>query len=188
VAISPDGQWAATAAIRSGGVDVWDASNGEHVAILPHRGGYATVRFSPDGRWLVTNVRAEHRFWETGSWKLSRRIPRPPSTRTAVAFTSDGATVALLHGKDQVHLLNAATFEPLAILEAAGQPLACLSFTPDSGLLVGTYARGIQCWDLRRLRRQLRDMGLDWDPPLPECPDPQPVEPMTVEFAGPSAS
>src|SRR5207245_9555259 len=46
-----------------------------------------------------------------------------------------------------------------------------LGFTPGGAQLVtvANYARAIHVWDLRLIRQELREMGLDWD--LPPYPD-----------------
>jgi hypothetical protein len=46
-------------------------------------------------------------------------------------------------------------------------------FTPDGARLIalGPDSHALHIWDLRLIRRQLAEMGLDWDaPPYPEAP------------------
>jgi hypothetical protein len=47
--------------------------------------------------------------------------------------------------------------------------------------------KGISVWDLRLIRRQLKDLGLDWD--WPEFPAPAdadvPRTPLNIQFADP---
>lgn len=56
-----------------------------------------------------------------------------------------------------------ATLTPPTPARATG-----LGFSPDGGqLVVSTGTAVTYLWDLRLIRRQLREMSLDWDPPMP---------------------
>jgi WD40 repeat protein len=132
---------------------------------LPHEGGYYAPAFSPDGRWLVTSVRSEFRFWEVGSWDLRHRLPRHVRGLYGyVSFARDGGLVALAHSRNLVHLRDASTLRHLATLETPGQrSMSGLSLSPDgSRLAVATDNSAIGLWDLRRLREELARLGLDW--------------------------
>src|SRR5262249_23363695 len=74
VTISPDAAWAAIGTYQGNGTRVYDGRSGRLVRELP--GGDACVAFSPDGQWLVTGTAEDYRFWRTGSWEETRRIPR----------------------------------------------------------------------------------------------------------------
>ena len=168
VAVSRDGRFAATASRGDAGVDVFALPSGRHLGHLPHRGGYVEVHFSPDGRWLVTNVRAEYRFWEVGTWTLRHRIPRKVGIEGAIAWTADGSTIALLDSRETVALYSARSLELLASLESpAPGAIASLCLTADGSRLFAALGNRIQCWDLRQIRSRLRTVGLDWEPPLP---------------------
>jgi WD40 repeat protein len=171
-AFSPDGRWLATGNWQGQGVKVWDARTGE----LAHdfdfgrpEEGAAWPAFSPDGKWLVTGSFAEYRFWEVGSWRKRHGLPRASAGRSIgrIAFSPDSRVLAVLHGVSGVRLLDPATGRPFAHLPGAGSPYC---FSPDGSLLVTHAGRtgDFQVWDLRRIRRQLWEMDLDWDlPPYP---------------------
>jgi WD40 repeat protein len=75
IALSPNGQWAATGSWHGNGTRIWDVHSGQQVGEeLP--GGDACIAFSPDGRWLVNSTQEESRLWEVGSWRSGSRIPR----------------------------------------------------------------------------------------------------------------
>jgi len=59
-----------------------------------------------------------------------------------------------------------------------------LAFSPSgTQLAVATEAHVIQLWDLRKLRQQLAELGLDWDqPPYPPAPTNAPAGPIKVRF------
>jgi WD40 repeat protein len=175
IAVSPDGQWAATGTWNGEGVKVWDARSGKFIADLWLRAGHtATVCFSPDGQWLVTGTRDTFRFLEVGSWRLRRQRPSAGVDGPAwIAFSSDGKMVALPTSPAKVQLLDPATGHELATLEDPNpQRVGWLGFSPDSRqLVVVPYDAGaVRLWDLGLIRRQLAERGRDWD--RPPCPPP----------------
>jgi WD40 repeat protein len=171
VALSPDGRWAASAGGPRDAVRVWDVARGGLARRLPHAGEYCGVTFSPDGRWVVTGTRNDFCFWEVGSWEWKARLPRDPrSLFSSVAFTRDGRLLALVEGRNRIHLRDAITLERLATLETpGGASLSCLSLSPDGGRLAATTDANVTAlWDLRRLRQELAALDLDWE--IPTCP------------------
>jgi WD40 repeat protein len=171
-AFSPDGRWLATGNWRGRGVKVWDARTGAlvHGFDLNETDRNATwPAFSPDGKWLVTGTFAEYRIWEVGSWQEKHRLPREDAGKTIgwIAFSPDGKMVALLNDTREVRLVDPATGRAFAHLPTTGAPCC---FSADGSKLFTFTARdgAFQVWDLRLIRRQLRQMDLDWDlPPFP---------------------
>jgi WD40 repeat protein/tRNA A-37 threonylcarbamoyl transferase component Bud32 len=167
VAMSPDGKWVASATWGGeGGVKIWNARSGKLEKLLLRSAGGENLAFSPDGRWLVTSEAREYRFWKTGSWEAGRTIPRIREALPGpVAFSPDGNLLAITPAPYLVHLIDPATGERLARLESPAPHLSgYLCFSPDGGLL----AVGPEIWDLRRVRKRLAAMELDWDlPPYP---------------------
>jgi hypothetical protein len=88
--------------------------------------------------------------------------------------------LAVLHGVTDVWLVDPATGRQFARLPGAGRPFC---FSPDGSRLV-TYAGrdgAFQVWGLRLIRRQLRQMGLDWDLPPYPAPPAEPAKPLRVK-------
>jgi serine/threonine protein kinase/WD40 repeat protein/Flp pilus assembly protein TadD len=166
--LSPDARWVATNADNAFESKLWDARNGNWVRGFP---GMRTARvaFSPDNRWLVFGTAQEYIFYHVGSWQPGPRWPRDYAGYSPCnpAFTRTGNTVAIAHSSRAIKLLDVESGSELATLAAPGaESLTSLCFTPDGGrLAAGTRTGVIQLWDLRRIRQQLREMGLDWDPP-----------------------
>ena len=175
VALSPDGQWAATGSHFYGGLKVWDADHGTLVKeLLPEHGWIRSV-FSPDGRWLLSNQSNEQasRLWRVGTWEEG---PALGASGFGSVFSPDSKFLAV--GTTQgVRLVDAETGRDLARLEDQfeDRPEYC-QFSPDGTRLVvvSRVGRRVHVWDLRLIGKQLHDMGLDWD--LPTFPDP-PAEP-----------
>jgi WD40 repeat protein len=66
-----------------------------------------------------------------------------------------------------VRLINPETGQSIATLESPiPNRLGELCFSPDGAhLAVATSNRIIQLWDLRTIRMQLKEIGLDWHQP-----------------------
>jgi len=168
VAVSPDGRWVATGSHgASTEVKVWDARTGKPEKELPVESG-ATVGFSPDGKWLVTGDRG-CRLWAVDTWRAGPHVDGV--ARTAFAFSPDGKLLAMEGGFGVVRLVDPDTGREFARLEGPDQGLArSINFSPDGTRLVAgsNDSRSVHVWDLRRIRADLAEMGLDWGlPPYP---------------------
>jgi WD40 repeat protein/predicted Ser/Thr protein kinase len=167
---SPDGKLLATRSINVGGspVRVWEVSSGRKVHDFPGA-IHATVAFTPDGRWLVIGTAEAYQFWSVGTWKPGLRIPRRAmNTSGPMAFSPSGKLMACLAEPLKVKLFDPATGEELATLTPPiPSTVEDLCFSPDSTkLAVSTGTAITYLWDLQRIRRQLREMNLDWEPPM----------------------
>jgi WD40 repeat protein len=183
VAISPDGKYIATA-INDGeaGVKVWDSSTRRLVVHLP-MGRNSGGLFSPDGKWLAVKGQPEGELrasrvvqvgtWETaceGSWNIA-------------GFSPDGALLAATRDEGIVALLEPSTGREVARFEGLNFGGGFFAFTPDGTELLNTdiYDRAIHVWDLRAVRTQLADLGLDWK--APSYPKAKETRPSPVEVA-----
>jgi WD40 repeat protein len=84
-------------------------------------------------------------------------------------FSPDSRLLAVETGKGVIRLIDIASGHDLAQLEDPRQDGALYHlFSPDGTRLV-TLGKGreggIHVWDLRALRAELKELGLDWDPP-----------------------
>jgi WD40 repeat protein len=162
IAVSPDGRWGATGTYYGHLVKVWDLSKRRLEKELP--GLTALCAFSPDGQWLLVSGDGEYRFYQTGSWELKHRLPCGGSrTEGPMAFSRDGKLLAIVHGARRVKVLDAESRTELATLFADDDfSISTLCWRPGGdGLAVGT-TQGAMYWDLRLIRTQLADLGLDW--------------------------
>jgi serine/threonine protein kinase/WD40 repeat protein len=171
--ISPDGSWIATSPGNADGehVKVWDATSGACVRELPPPQP-AFAAFSPDGRALVVGERQAQRFWEVGSWRSDRSLPWQSEVHTQFfAFSYDGVFARLRAG-GLLQLMDTGTFAELATLEPPRPRLVnSICFSPNGDwLAAATREEGGMLWDLAAIRKTLRGIGLDWEPPLPGRP------------------
>jgi eukaryotic-like serine/threonine-protein kinase len=182
-AISPDGKWAATCSwfwdAKSPAVRIWDAGTGQPAGGLPVH-GQVWARFSPDGKWLATNVKDEgSQLWEVGTWQPGQQFPNAdfqwsPDGRFLLANDVLGAIrfVNPTSGREAFRLTGpeAATYTP-----------RCISADGATLVTLGAAADAIDVWDLRRIRAGLRELHMDWD--MPEFPPATSVrEPAQVEL------
>jgi WD40 repeat protein/serine/threonine protein kinase len=185
-AISPDGQWLVTSTWPTTRVSVWDSRTKDLVKDLPVKSP-THVAFLPAGKYFATVNKEGCTYWEVGTWQPVRHIPiQQPGADTAVAaFSGDGSMLALGRKDGTVQLHNAATGVQLATLEPPeAHVLGRMCFSPDgSRLCAACGTRVVQVWDLALIRRQLTDIGLDWDlPPLPATREGErPLPPLAVQ-------
>jgi hypothetical protein len=169
-------------------VGVYDLATGQLMQRLPTGAapklplqGSTVAKFSPDGRWLMTNTSgAGCRLWEAGTWREVRRFHD-----AGFAFSPDSRLLALGDVFSVIRLVETTTGREVARLTGP-EPVwylpAC--FTPDGTRLIsnGPDPSSLYVWDLRLIRRQLKELDLDWDWPQFGEPDAsQQVKPNNVE-------
>ncbi|HZU38853.1 MAG TPA: WD40 repeat domain-containing protein, partial [Gemmataceae bacterium] len=162
VALSPDGRWLVTTPWDLGPAKLWDARTGQFSRQLAPSGDYP--QFSPDGQWLSI-CGPDGGLYATDSWQKKR------SARHYHVFAPDGVTAAEYTEQPHVvRLIEVASGQELVRLEEPhAHRIRLVLFSPDGSRLVSATTAGtVHCWDLRLLRSQLAERGLDWDaPPLP---------------------
>jgi eukaryotic-like serine/threonine-protein kinase len=174
-AVSPDGEWAATGSHWHTKVKIWAARVGTLVTELPIETG-SIVGFSPDGKWLAATGGGLS-LWAVGSWKPGKQIGGG-----YFAFSPDSHLLAVEMGQGVVRLVSPNSGQEYARLADPNQERARrLCFSPDGTQLVALTqdSQSLHIWDLRSIREQLADLGLDWDlapyPPAPEILETQPL-------------
>jgi hypothetical protein len=158
-------------ASRSGGAQI-RAAHGASLRAEQAVGRLLRSLFSRDGKWLVTGG-GGNRIWEVGTWRegpaLGGLIHRHGFT-----FAADGKLLALGDATGVGRLVVPDTGREVARLTAPEQTrLRPWCFTPDGTRLVtqGSETQALHIFDLRAIREQLAELGLDWDaPPLPPAP------------------
>ncbi|MCI0685014.1 MAG: serine/threonine-protein kinase [Gemmataceae bacterium] len=185
-ALSPDGQWAASAGWNSDRVRLWNAETGQLVHEWPVS-VQSAVCFTPDSRTLIIAQRDDYAFWDLARLQLVRRLPREVAQQPGfVAFSPDGRLMALEMAPAVIHLKEMTTGRTIAKLEDPhGDHKPWLAFTPDGTRLVCVVSRlapAVHIWDLRAIRARLKEMNLDWDwPEFPPAATARAAEPLTIE-------
>jgi WD40 repeat protein len=198
-AVSLDGRWLVSGSQQTvdgpaGGVRIWDAHSGKLVKQLVS-GEPAVAFFEPHGQ-LLTITPAHFQVWESGTWAEVKRIRRQSGDRMWThAISPDGTTLALgdtkATSRAAIELIDIRTWKQVARLQGPDNAtIRQVAFSPDGGTLIcSNETRTIRLWDLRAIRQQLREIGLDWDlPPYPPAPPPADVNPVRrfeVDLTGP---
>ncbi|MCI0537910.1 MAG: hypothetical protein L0Z50_22065 [Verrucomicrobiales bacterium] len=119
LSFSHNGRWFAMVPGRYAAIRVLEVRT--RGVVLDHRasqGSVQSLRFSRDDRWLEVATDQEYLVWETGSWKLARRIPnRGRHEPSAPAdFSPDGRVLAIVWQGRFIRLLKAEDGTELATL------------------------------------------------------------------------
>jgi WD40 repeat protein len=181
VTVSPNGRWVATGSHNGVAVKVWEAETGKLVCTLVPDTSMCGVCFSPDSKWLGT-YGGVFRLWSTNTWEEK---PGPIIGRGLLAFTADGKQMAVEVQRGLLALVEVESGRELARLEDPNQDgTSSMVFSRDGSRLVAVNMSDsgtIHVWDLRAIREQLKELGLDWHaPPLPPAAE-QRVRPIEVQ-------
>jgi len=188
IRVSPDGRWVVTGSHwpdpKGEHAKLWDTATGKLIKVLP-TAPYAFPRFSSNGRWLQTE--GGPGYWcEVGTWE-----PKAVQSPSGL-LSQDGRLLACGSGSagagfGEIQLVDFETGKEIARLGIPDQTrLGPVYFSPDGAL---SYAVGVETghlhrWDLRLIRSQLAELGLDIDLPLygeqPERPLSWPLPAVTV--------
>jgi len=170
VAVSPDGRWVVTGSHWADGsgeyAKLWAADTGKLVKVLSMGAG-TYPNFSADGHWVYCPYGDSGSWYEVGSGK-PKAVACP-----AGLLAPDGHLLACMSGFGELRLVHFETGKELARISIPDQTrLSPQSFSPDGAYLYaigGENGRHYR-WDLRLIRRQLAELGLDVD--LPSYPEP----------------
>jgi WD40 repeat protein/tRNA A-37 threonylcarbamoyl transferase component Bud32 len=185
-AVSPDGRWVVTGhhSNRQGiGATVWEAESGRPVKDFPVA-DLCAAGFSPYGRWLLTTG-GGFRLWKVETWEEGPPIaPSDDTPGSGFAFAPDSRVLALAGGFSQLRLIEVDSGAEIARLTVPEQTRVGPScFSPDGTQLVaaGSESQLLYLWDLRALRADLKELGLDWG--RPDYPPAAPAAPGPLQVA-----
>lgn len=137
LAFSPDDQTLATAS-RDGTAKLWDVASGQIQATLSHhQHGVSYVRFTPDGRTVVSVDQSHLKFWDAANGQPKKDIElRREDTVTAAAMSPDGRQLATgTSERGAVLLWDVAGGKERSSLALAKETVWPLGWTPDSRVL-----------------------------------------------------
>jgi serine/threonine protein kinase/WD40 repeat protein len=180
ISISPDGKYAATGNHNGDdGVKVWDTATGQLLARFAVGGGCGG-RFSPDGKWLYIGGSAGHYLVNVATWDAS-----PARSWEQMVWLGADRPIAVTESARGVILFaDLTTGREIVRLEEPDESFSAMTFTPNGDRLIlsSDFAHAIRVWDLRAIRSQLADLGLDWNlPPYPPGADRRAIAPLTVD-------
>jgi serine/threonine protein kinase/WD40 repeat protein len=158
-AVSPDGRWLGIYRPFSTLLCVYRLPGLEQVARLAHPTSFGDFQFSPLGDEVaITSSRggALAAFWNTTTWTCTRTL----TNFSRVLYMPDARALWLTKDQRNAGLYDARTLEPLLLLPTGMLPLALSA--DGQRLAVSVDAQRLQMWDMAGLRKQFRELGLDW--------------------------
>jgi eukaryotic-like serine/threonine-protein kinase len=194
--VSPDGRWVVTGSHWRDDsrvyYKIWKADTGKLVANLPFPDVSECYGFSPDSRWLYVSGKQGGRL-EVASLAANPAPPAAPAVapgpppwqegwrsekiRLGGTFSPDNRLAAFGREDGSIQLVLSETDQEIARLPSpeVGR-ISASGFSPDGSLLLasGEETGALYVFDLRRIRMQLAELGLDWD--LPPFPPARPEE------------
>ncbi len=192
--ISADGRWIGTRThwhrstnVRS---KLWETNSGRLVANLPSPEIEEVSGFSSDNRWLYVSGQQSVRL-EITSLVAAPLLPEgPPATdtqwqkawrsermRIGGAASPESRLIAFGQKDGTIDLRSAQSDDSIATIQTPEEGgLGALTFSPDGTrlLALGNESGSLYDFDLRRIREQLAEVGLDWN--LPPYPSAKPEE------------
>jgi tetratricopeptide (TPR) repeat protein len=178
--VSPDGRWVAFQEEHTR-IHVFDAATGKRVWQSPAVDHAVNCCFTPDSQRLDTNIDGG-RVYAVGSWEPGLAL----GPGVLADMTSEVAVLKLTNGI--YRLVELATGRELARLEDPESSFGMVTLTPDGTKLLvcsGDQAGSqgfVHEWDLRRIRAELAQLGLDWQAaPYRPAPKPAPLGPLEVQ-------
>ncbi|MBI4659572.1 MAG: AAA-like domain-containing protein [Verrucomicrobia bacterium] len=170
LAIHPKSVWLAAAQKETSTLDLWHLSQNPMVRAPTGIPSSEFFAFSPDGRWLVVCWAGEFQFYRIGAWEAPRfaiKRTTASSLHAPMAFTKDGAIVAIASSRHTIQLLNLPNTEAnetkvIATLQSPDRsPLEILVFSPrNRWLAAATKDQTVQLWNLPLLRAGLAELNL----------------------------
>jgi WD40 repeat protein len=146
--VSADGTRIATAS-SDNTARVWDAANGEELAVLEWDGAaLVSVVFSPDGTRIATaSSDNTARVWDAATGAELTVLERHGDRVLDVAFSPDGTRIATT-SYYEARVWDASTGEQLAELEGHGDGVLGVTFSPD-GTRIATvsFDETARVWD-----------------------------------------
>ncbi len=185
---SLDGHWIVTGShwYDNSGVKIklWDADTGRLVANLPYPDVTNYYGFSPDSKWIYVSGKEDRRLeiaslaatpfqadasgparWSEG-W-------RSELAKSDGVFSPDERVRALPTEEGILRLVSPETGQEIARLPSPEVgTLQSPAFSADGTVLAvrGLESGSLYVFDLRRIREQLADLGLDWTETQPALP------------------
>jgi tetratricopeptide (TPR) repeat protein len=189
--VSPDGRWVATASHWLDGsgvqVKVWEADTGKLVANLPYPDVAGCLGFSPDSRWLHVIGKQDRRLEVASLAAVPVQAPsatpadrslwlqrwKSESAKLEGGFSPDNRIRAYGTDSGAIHLVSAGTDQEIARLPSPEVGAIWVpAFSADGSRLLtrGNVTGLLYVFDLRRIREQLAELGLDWADIQPSLP------------------
>jgi WD40 repeat protein len=116
---------------------------GELLFSLSHEGAVRDATYSPDGKWIATaSADGSARLWSASSGEERRTLLEGGSALASIAFSSDGAFVAVRSDEGQVFLCDPTGARTSRLLETQ-DPATALVWLPTQAELVTAHGTNV---------------------------------------------
>jgi WD40 repeat protein len=160
VAFSPDGRTLAYG-LPSGEIELWDVPSRSPVGkLLGHRSEPGCLRFSPDGKRLISGSYDPERtvkVWDMTQRQFLANVTTSAAWISRVLFSPEGNLLAIAGADQLIRLVYTDTWEEKARFRGHVDEIWGLTFSPDGTLLASASRdRTIRLWDTRLNNRGAR--------------------------------
>jgi WD40 repeat protein len=104
---------------------------------------FESLRFSPDGRYLVSGHDGDNLLWDTHAWSR-RSLPGHELFIADMAFSPDGRR--MVSGGDKLIVWDTDTWQRLASYKQPLQDISHIAFSPNGNDLITSDANALLVW------------------------------------------